>query len=78
MIADELSLGLAPIITSEVYVVLERILESGTSLLVVEQHLDHALGVAHEVVALERGQVAFCGHPDDFDTSASFFLSITD
>ena len=56
LIADELSLGLAPIITTEVYVVLEQILERGTSLLVVEQHLDHALGVAHEVVALERGQ----------------------
>jgi branched-chain amino acid transport system ATP-binding protein len=75
LIADELSLGLAPIITTEVYVVLERILESGTSLLVVEQHLDHALGVAHEVVALERGEVAFCGRPDQLDTSGNFFLS---
>ncbi len=75
LIADELSLGLAPIITTEVYMVLERILATGTSLLVVEQHLDHALGVAHEVVALERGQVAFCGRPDELDASASFFLS---
>jgi branched-chain amino acid transport system ATP-binding protein len=75
LIADELSLGLAPIITTEVYVVLERILETGTSLLVVEQHLDHALGVAHEVVALERGEVAFRGRPDQLDTSANFFFS---
>jgi ABC-type branched-subunit amino acid transport system ATPase component len=58
-----------------VYVVLQRILESGTSLLVVEQHLDHALGVAHEVVALERGEVVFCGRPDQMDASANFFLS---
>jgi branched-chain amino acid transport system ATP-binding protein len=75
LIADELSLGLAPIITTEVYVVLQRILETGTSLLVVEQHLDHALGVAHEVVALERGEVVFCGRPDEMDASANFFLS---
>ena len=46
LIADELSLGLAPIITTEIYRVLERILQSGTALLVVEQHIDHALALA--------------------------------
>jgi branched-chain amino acid transport system ATP-binding protein len=75
LIADELSLGLAPIITTEVYLVLERIREAGTALLVVEQHLDHALGIADQVVALERGQVTFSGSPDEIDPSASFFLS---
>jgi len=65
LIADELSLGLAPIITSEVYRVLEQIRSNGTALLVVEQHLDHALGIADEVIVLERGEVAFCGTPDE-------------
>ena len=37
--------------------VLERILASGTALLVVEQHVDHALELADEVVVLERGVV---------------------
>ncbi len=77
MIADELSLGLAPIITTEVYLVLERILASGTALLIVEQHIDHALALAHEVVSLERGQVVFSGPPDEIDASASFFLADT-
>lgn len=77
MIADELSLGLAPIITAEVYLVLERILASGTSLLIVEQHIDHALALAHEVVSLARGQVVFSGPPDAIDASASFFLADT-
>jgi len=63
LIADELSLGLAPIITNELYAVLERILVSGTALLIVEQHVDHALALAHEVVVLERGKVAMAGHP---------------
>jgi branched-chain amino acid transport system ATP-binding protein len=75
LIADELSLGLAPIITTEVYLVLERILESGTALLIVEQHIDHALGLATEVVALERGAVTFCGPPSEIDENLSFFLS---
>lgn len=75
LVADELSLGLAPIITTEVYRVLERILASGTSLLIVEQHLDHALALADVVVSLERGRVVYCGGPDGIDGSASFFLA---
>ena len=77
LVADELSLGLAPIITTEVYLVLERILETGTAVLVVEQHLDHALGIATEVVALDRGRVSFRGSPTEIDASASYFLSTT-
>ena len=64
LIADELSLGLAPIITNEVYGVLERILATGTSLLIVEQQVDHALALAHQVVVLERGGVVMSGRPD--------------
>lgn len=64
LIADELSLGLAPIITNEVYAVLERILATGTALLIVEQHVDHALAVAELVVVLERGEVVMSGQPD--------------
>lgn len=75
LIADELSLGLAPIITTEVYLVLERILAAGTALLMVEQHIDHALALAHRVVALERGQVVYDDTPDRIDASASFFLT---
>jgi branched-chain amino acid transport system ATP-binding protein len=75
LIADELSLGLAPIITTEVYLVLERILAQGTALLMVEQHIDHALGIAHEVIALQRGQITFCGSPDEIDDRLSDFLT---
>lgn len=75
LIADELSLGLAPIITTEVYLVLEKILALGTALLVVEQHIDHALALADEVLSLERGRIVFRGGPDAIDSSASFFLT---
>ena len=43
LIADELSLGLAPIIVDEVYRTLETIRDAGTTLLIVEQHVHHAL-----------------------------------
>jgi len=79
LIADELSLGLAPIITNEVYLVLGRIREAGTALLVVEQHLDQALAIADEVVALDRGRVMFVGAPDDLPslTGASLTSAVS-
>jgi branched-chain amino acid transport system ATP-binding protein len=61
LVADELSLGLAPRITDEVYGVLARILLTGTALLVIEQHTHHALGIAHSAIVLERGVVTYSG-----------------
>jgi branched-chain amino acid transport system ATP-binding protein len=61
LIADELSLGLAPIVTDEVYKVLGTILATGTALLVIEQHTQHALSIAHRAVVLERGSITFAG-----------------
>jgi branched-chain amino acid transport system ATP-binding protein len=61
LIADELSLGLAPIIVDEVYATLGRIRDAGTTLLIVEQHVGHALGVADDVIVLIKGEVSFYG-----------------
>jgi branched-chain amino acid transport system ATP-binding protein len=61
LIADELSLGLAPIITDEVYGVLGRILSTGTALLVIEQHTRHALALVEQAAVLERGTISFAG-----------------
>lgn len=65
LIADELSLGLAPIVTSDVYRVLARVRDAGCALLIVEQHLDHALELADHVVVLQHGEVRFAGAPGD-------------
>lgn len=61
LIADELSLGLAPIIVDEVYRTLETIRDSGTTILIVEQHVHHALTLADEAVVLAKGDVAYLG-----------------
>ena len=61
LIADELSLGLAPIIVDEVYRTLERIRDAGTTLLLVEQHVHHALGIADDTIVLAKGEVAYSG-----------------
>jgi branched-chain amino acid transport system ATP-binding protein len=61
LIADELSLGLAPIIVDELYASLERLRANGTALLIVEQQLTHALALADRVVQLDHGAVAWTG-----------------
>ena len=61
LIVDELSLGLAPIVVEEVYATLARIKAEGTALLIIEQHVHHALAVADDAVILHQGRVAHAG-----------------
>lgn len=50
-------LGLAPIIIDEVYATLEAVREEGTTLLLIEQYVGHALAFADSVVLLQHGKV---------------------
>jgi branched-chain amino acid transport system ATP-binding protein len=61
LIADELSLGLAPIVVDEVYATLGTIRDAGTTLLIVEQHVHHALAIADDAIVLVKGEIAFSG-----------------
>jgi branched-chain amino acid transport system ATP-binding protein len=64
LVADELSLGLAPVVVDAVYDGLRRVNATGTALLVVEQQVDRALELASHAVVLEHGSVAFEGPSD--------------
>lgn len=57
LVVDELSLGLAPAIVDEVFTTLRTIRDAGTSVLVVEQHVERALSLADEAVLLSKGEV---------------------
>jgi branched-chain amino acid transport system ATP-binding protein len=61
LVADEISLGLAPLMTDVVYDGLRRINEAGTALLIVEQQVDRVLEIAEHAVVLEHGSVAYRG-----------------
>ena len=61
LIADEISLGLAPVMIDAVYDGLHRINSSGTALLIVEQQVDRVLDIAGNAVVLEHGSVAYSG-----------------
>lgn len=65
LIADELSLGLAPIVVDEVYDTLATIRGTGTALLIVEQHVQHALDVCDRVALLDHGTIAWEGPAAD-------------
>jgi branched-chain amino acid transport system ATP-binding protein len=65
LVADELSLGLAPIIVDEIYDELERLRGEGTALLIVEQQIGHALELCDRVALLDRGKVTWEGPAAD-------------
>jgi branched-chain amino acid transport system ATP-binding protein len=65
LIADELSLGLAPIIIDHVYELLAQIRESGTALLIVEQLVGPALALCDDVAIMTHGSVSWTGPADE-------------
>jgi branched-chain amino acid transport system ATP-binding protein len=56
---------LAPLIIDEVYETLATIHESGTSLLIVEQHVHQALTLADQVVVMAKGRISLCGRTEE-------------
>ena len=54
---DEPSLGLAPIIVKQVFEVVDRIVRSGTTVLIVEQNVFHTLNIADRGYVLENGRI---------------------
>ncbi len=65
LVADELSLGLAPLVVEQIYESLTTLREAGTSLLVIEQHVAHALALCDRVVVLDHGSVSWSGRTAD-------------
>jgi branched-chain amino acid transport system ATP-binding protein len=61
LVADEISLGLAPVMIDAVYEGLRQINGAGTALLIVEQQVDRVLDIASAAVVLEHGSVAYSG-----------------
>ena len=58
---DEPSLGLAPLVIREIFNIIRRINETGTTVLLVEQNANMALKVAHKAYVLETGRIRMEG-----------------
>ncbi|HEX9823839.1 MAG TPA: ABC transporter ATP-binding protein [Actinomycetota bacterium] len=78
LLVDELSLGLAPKIVERLLGIIERLHREGTSILLVDQHVDLALDVASRAYFIERGEIRFSGPAEDLrgrdDLLRSVFL----
>ncbi len=57
LMLDEPSAGLSPVLVDRVLVVVQRLRESGTAVLLVEQLIEKALAIADRVYALARGSI---------------------
>jgi branched-chain amino acid transport system ATP-binding protein len=67
---DEPSAGLAPVIAKEVFALVGKLREDGLAVLLVEQVIEQAMGVADRVVVIESGRVATTGRVAEFDDLA--------
>jgi branched-chain amino acid transport system ATP-binding protein len=72
ILADELSVGLAPVVVDDILEALERIRAMGASLLLVEQYVERALGLVEYVYILHKGRVVFVGEPNQCHDTAVF------
>ena len=61
LMVDELSLGLAPVVMQDILRVLEEMAKRGVTLVVVEQSVNIALGLAQRAHFMEKGMIRFSG-----------------
>jgi branched-chain amino acid transport system ATP-binding protein len=63
LMMDEISMGLAPIVVEQLFETVRALKEQGTTILLVEQYLTHALRLADICYVLAKGEVIFVGEP---------------
>ncbi len=61
MLLDEPSMGLAPILVEQIFDIIFKINENGTSILLVEQNAQMALAIADRGYVLETGEIVLTG-----------------
>jgi branched-chain amino acid transport system ATP-binding protein len=71
LLLDEPSLGLAPMVVTEIFGVLARMNDSGTTIVVVEQNANIALRHARHAFVLETGRVVLSGEAKDLQQNES-------
>ena len=61
LLMDEPSMGLSPILVSEIFLIIEKVSKEGTTVLLVEQNAQKALHIADRAYVLETGEIAMSG-----------------
>ena len=71
MMLDEPSMGLAPILVEQVFEIIKRLHEAGTTILLVEQNAQMALSIADRAYVLETGKISLSGTGKELSESES-------
>ena len=61
LLLDEPSMGLSPLLVSEIFHIIQEINDKGTTILLVEQNAKRALGIADRAYVLETGRITLEG-----------------
>jgi branched-chain amino acid transport system ATP-binding protein len=70
LIADEMSLGLAPLMVDVVFDGLRTARENGVTVLLIEQYVDRALAFADEALVMQTGRMTWSGPAADAHDAA--------
>lgn len=65
ILMDEPSMGLSPLLVSEIFDIIKAINENGTTVLLVEQNAKKALSIADRAYVLETGNIVLSGNAKD-------------
>lgn len=71
ILMDEPSMGLSPILVSEIFDIIRSISENGTTVLLVEQNAKKALAIANRAYVLETGNITLEGNASDLANNDS-------
>lgn len=69
LLLDEPSMGLAPMLVSQIFSIIRDINAQGTTILLVEQNARMALTVAHRGYVLQTGQIVLAGTAKDLQSN---------
>ena len=69
MLLDEPSMGLSPLLVSEIFEIIRRLNENGTTILLVEQNAALALKLAHRAAVMETGRIVLSGTGEELSRS---------
>ena len=64
LLLDEPSLGLAPLVIKQMFEIIQRINQAGTTVLLAEQNAFAALKIAHRAYVMENGRIVREGKPE--------------
>ena len=69
MLLDEPSMGLSPLLVSEIFEIIRRLNDNGTTILLVEQNAALALKICHRAAVMETGRIVLAGTGEELSRS---------